>query len=69
MTYYNAIVLTTTGDSIKLHQITQPKNLVRYYQEQGNLSRVFFYRLPTRKSKSGRFCGYWNPSKGLVIGG
>lgn len=69
MTYYNAIVITDYQAKITYHNFSQMKvkPFVDWCLKNLSVERIFFYRLPYRAAKSGRYCGYWNPKNGLVL--
>lgn len=58
MTYYNALAYTDYGTVVKYHDITDPQKFIDTIRKTLSFTKVFFYRKPRRKDKTGYYCGY-----------
>ena len=58
MTYYNALAYTEYGSVVKYHDITNPDAFTKNIRKTLSFTKIFFYRKPNRKAKSGTYAGY-----------
>lgn len=65
--YYNAIVVTASGEGKKYRKICQLQKFIDYCTTNFIVDRIIFYRLPNRESREGNYVGYWNAFKGLNL--
>ena len=65
MRYFNAIAKLPNGSRAIFHEVSNPNSLINAIKWNYLPSIVWFYELPSRKAKTGIYCGYWTLKKGM----